>query len=248
MIRITRTVLSEELRGRLAALTKEVNVAEPGTRVVTAREIWKRSSTRTHVHGPLGRTLRDMALGLEQCMYCGEEEGTDIDHFEPLSRNPLRTFDWLNHLLACATCNSHKKRDQFPVDADGQPLLIDPTLEDPFDHLLLTLSLGHYEPLSEKGKATIEVCDLNRPLLERGRVRSRTVVEYCLRQWAAAHVDGHTAAMAKAVATVREQPFADVCQAMLRQAEAPGAEIIFADSPEVLGLLRASEVRSALLG
>jgi Asp-tRNA(Asn)/Glu-tRNA(Gln) amidotransferase A subunit family amidase len=68
MIRITRTVLSEELRGRLAALAKEVNAAEPGTRVVTAREIWKRSSTRAHVHGPLGRTLRDMALGLEQCM------------------------------------------------------------------------------------------------------------------------------------------------------------------------------------
>ncbi|HEX4833183.1 MAG TPA: HNH endonuclease [Trebonia sp.] len=188
-----------------------------------------------------------MAPGLEQCMYCGEDEGTDIDHFEPLARNPLRTFDWLNHLLACSTCNSHNKRNQFPLDADDQPLLIDPTAEDPFDHLLLTLSLGHYEPLTTKGKATIEVCELNRPLLERGRVRSRRVVNYCVRAWASAHRESNAKAMAEAVTTVQEQPFADVCQAMLRQAQSPGAEIVFSDSPEILALLRDPELRDALL-
>jgi hypothetical protein len=94
---------------------------------------------------------------------------------------------------------------------------------------------------------TFEVCDLNRPLLERGRVRSRRVVEYCLQMWAAARLADNASVMREAVTTVREQPFADVCQSMLRQAEAPGAEIIFGDSPKVLSLLRSPEVRGALL-
>lgn len=180
-------------------------------------------------------------------MYCGESQGTDIDHFEPIACKPLRTFDWLNHLLACATCNSHQKRDQFPLDPNGRPLLIDPTSEDPFDHLLLTLSLGHYEPLSEKGKATIRVCDLNRPLLQRGRVQARRVVELCLKEWQAANHVGNAPVMNEAMLTVLEQPFADVCQAMLRQAQTPGAEVIFSDAPVILDILRLSEVRSVLL-
>jgi hypothetical protein len=180
-------------------------------------------------------------------MYCGDNQGTDIDHFEPVSRNPLRTFDWLNHLLACALCNSHKKRDQFPLDADGQPLLIDPTAEDPFDHLSLTLSFGRYVPLTDKGQATIEVCDLNRPLLQRGRVNSRTNVESSLLRWTAAHRSGNAAAMRDIVRTVREQPCADVCQAMLRQAVGPGAGVIFSDTPQVLAVLRLPDVRAALL-
>jgi hypothetical protein len=46
------------------------------------------------------------------------------------------------------------------------------------------------------------------------------------------------------VETVRQQPFADACQAMLRQAEASGAEIVFSDAeiaglaPDLLRLLR----------
>jgi hypothetical protein len=111
-----------------------------------------------------------MAPGIEQCMYCGDT-GTEIDHFEPISRNPLRTFDWLNHLLACVNCNSRAKLAAFPIDAHGHPLLIDPTAEDPFDHLRLSLPFGRYEPLTDKGRTTIKVCSLNRPQLERGHSR-----------------------------------------------------------------------------
>lgn len=132
-----------------------------------ARTLWERSGTRTRVHGPLKRVLLHMALGLEQCMYCGTDFGTDIDHFEPKARNPLRTFDWLNHLHACSTCNSNRKRDRFPTDADGHALLIDPTSEDPFEHMALSLSADIYYPLSDKGTATIEVCGLNRRQLLR---------------------------------------------------------------------------------
>jgi hypothetical protein len=53
--------------------------------------------------------------------------------------------------------------------------------------------------------------------------------------------------MAEMIETVHEQPFADVCQAMLRQAEAPGAKTLFQGSPDVLELLRFGPLREALL-
>lgn len=245
MIKIARTALTDDLSESLTKLTKRIVAAEDEKRAVEARRIWRLTSTRAHVYEPLDRTLRQMAPGLGQCMYCGDT-GADIDHFEPISRNPLRTFDWLNHLLACTTCNRHK-RDSFPVDACNQPLLIDPTAEDPFDRLRLSLLVGRYEPRTDKGQATIRVCSLNRPQLEQGRVQSLSVVETCLESWEAARKGGDTAKMDKMVRIVQAQPFADVCQSMLRQAVAPGSDIIFADSLDVLALLRLPELRLALL-
>ena len=131
MIPITREALPDELSDRLTALTKELAAVPLGGQKAAARKLWEKSGTRTRVHGPLKQILRHMALGLEQCMYCGTDFGTDIDHFDPKARNPLRTFDWLNHLLACSTCNGNQKRDRFPTDTAKHPLLIDPTAEAP---------------------------------------------------------------------------------------------------------------------
>ncbi|CCH29079.1 hypothetical protein BN6_17580 [Saccharothrix espanaensis DSM 44229] len=94
-------------------------------RVRTARAACKRSAVRRSVHAPLRRLLEEMAPGHQRCRYRGDSQGTDSDHFEPLSRNPLRTFDWLNHLPACSTCDSNLKRDRYPLDDAGRPLLVD---------------------------------------------------------------------------------------------------------------------------
>jgi hypothetical protein len=248
MIKISRAPLPRELDERLTGLTKELESISADKRIANARGIWRRTSIRTNVRAPLSKVLADMAPGREHCMYCGDNQGTDIDHYEPIARNPLRTFVWLNHLLACSVCNSHQKRDQFPVDTDGNPLLIDPTTEDPFDHLLLTLSLGVYQPITHKGKVTIDVCDLNRALLIRGRVQARRVVELCLDLWQRGTSEGNATIENEAVLTVREQPFADVCQSMLRQATAPNAGDIFVDNLSILDLLLNPKLRAALLG
>ncbi|MET1071387.1 MAG: HNH endonuclease [Umezawaea sp.] len=245
MIRIARTPLPGELANRLPPLTAEIAAASAVASASVARSAWRRGAVRQNVHAPLREVLAGMAPGIECCMYCGDSRGTDIDHFEPIARNPLRTFDWLNHLLACSTCNSHNKGSRFPVGPDGSPLLIDPTTEDPFDHLLLTPTLGVYRGLTPKGRATIEVCDLNRYPLTRGRQNSLRVVVMCLKQWAQAY-DNDPAAMRGAVVTVREQPFADVCQSLLRLASSPGATRVI-DDPHVLDLLRRPELREALL-
>ncbi len=169
MIRIVRVDLPSDAVSRLASKTRDIQGHPEPQRSKHAHKMWDRAQIRVK----LKQVLREMAPGREYCMYCGDNHGTDIDHFEPIAANPLRTFDWLNHLLACSTCNSHCKRDRFPTDPAGNPLLIDPTVEDPFDHLLLNVTLGEYLALSDKGAATIEVCQLNRATLAQGRAEAR---------------------------------------------------------------------------
>ena len=231
----------------MTALTGRIRTADPRQRVKTARDLWRSKSTRSNVASPIRTVLQEMAPGAERCMYCGDSFGTDIDHYEPLARTPLRTFDWLNHLLACAHCNSHHKRERFPVDENGQPLLIDPTAEDPFDHLVLSLSVGEYRALTDKGRQTIEACGLNRFPLARARQNVYRLVVLCLRAWPGAVRGENTYDPAQLLLMIREQPCADVCQAMLRQVEQPGAATVFADVPDVVELLRDRQVREALL-
>lgn len=241
MIYIERVALTAELEGKLEKLTQRIQMQQEDLRVATARRTWRSNSgTRQSIRNKLDM----MTQGISRCMFCGDNEGSDIDHFDPLSRTPLRTFDWLNHLLSCSICNSHQKRDQFPVDSSGNPLLIDPTKEDPFDHLVLTLTLGEYQAVSEKGQKTLDVCKLNRPPLTRGRMQARRVVALALRDWNRSRLTGDADGMDEALLTVIEQPFADVYQAMLRQAVLPMADVIFRDLADLPAILSNPELRA----
>lgn len=246
MIPIVRLSLPSELQARMTTLAGLVRQQESDEQLSMARALWRQSSTRTTVVAKLKKILLGMAPGAERCMYCGDNQGTDIDHHEPVVRAPLRTFDWHNHMLACSYCNSHHKRDRFPVDEHGRPLLIDPSAEDPFDHLLLSLSVGEYRPLTEKGRQSIEVFGLNRPALARGRQQAFQVVVMCLRQWPGAVSGSSVYQPDLLVHIIREQPCADVCQAMLRQITMPGAAVIFRGMPEVVAALSDPRLRDEL--
>lgn len=67
----------------------------------------------------------------EPCMYCVDNHGTDIEHFWPKRRYMDRVFNWGNWLLCCTECG-RIKGSQFPLDQEQQPLLIDPTVENPW--------------------------------------------------------------------------------------------------------------------
>ncbi|MER6946561.1 HNH endonuclease [Nonomuraea sp. NPDC000554] len=171
-------------------------------------------------------------------MYCGDSRGTDIDHFEPINSSPLRTFDWMNHLLACSSCNSNSKRDQFPCDANGTPLLIDPTIDDPYDHLRLILSTGFYRGNTPKGKTTIDVLRLNRGDLQRGRELAFPRCQAMLRDYLRMQDSGNLREATKMLNALQEQPFIGVLHAMFRTAPNPGAEIVLGGA-EVLEALKA---------
>lgn len=248
MIRIARTALPEHAAADLRTHTAAIAGVPTDQQAAVARTRWKSNySFRTHLYPVLRATLNAMAPGVQRCMFCGDNEGMAVDHFEPVVITPLLTFEWSNHLLACATCNSEFKRDRFPRAADGTALLIDPTSQDPAEHLHLVLAVGEYQPLTEMGAETIRVLQLNRGPLVKGRraVYRRTAL--CLAGWQRAVQAGKDGDETELRELLWEQPMADVVDAMLRQAQEPGAQDIFADDLQVLALLRDPQLRTILL-
>ena len=101
-------------------------------------------------------------------LYCHDSHGTDIEHFWPKALYPERMFRWLNFLLCCAECGRFKG-DRFPLD-NGEPLLVDPTTEDPWEYLDFDPTTGNLvarfeldrNDWSAKGQATVHLLQLDR--------------------------------------------------------------------------------------
>jgi uncharacterized protein (TIGR02646 family) len=240
VIPVPRSALDTQLSARLDILTSRLALANAG--VEGARTAWRsarseRERLRTH--------LVDMAPGIQRCMYCGDSLGTDIDHFQPIAKNAARTFDWLNHLLACSHCNSNEKRDQFPLGPDGNALLIDPTRDDPDQHLRLLLSSGEYRALSPMGTASIEVYGLNRTDLILGRSNAFHARKLTLCGAYSQLRQGYLDEAALGLLALVQEPFASVLHAMLRLLNSPdvldilGEDVVAAlRDPTVITILR----------
>ncbi|MFD4175247.1 HNH endonuclease family protein [Streptomyces anulatus] len=210
MIPLQRVPAPARTQTLLEGWTARVRSAGATTEV--ARAQWKQArAPRRHVR----ELLESMAHGAVRCMYCDDSRGTDIDHFQPLACAPLRAFDWHNHLFACAWCNSSDKQGRYPLDEDGNCLLIDPTVDDPADHLLLRFTSCLYEGLTAKGKASIEVFGLNRPDLLDGRVRAFTTACLVIEGWHQRHLAEGPSAGGIARALL-ESPFVDVVYSLAR--------------------------------
>ncbi len=238
MIPLDRPALEPGLERQLARRTD--TLARRGATPDRARRAWSDSSS---LRRQLREVLDRMAPGVQRCMYCGDSHGASIDHFEPLARNPLGAFAWVNHLLACTHCNSNHKRDRFPVDEAGHCLLVDPAREDPVLHLQLVLRTGEYRARTAKGQATIEVFGLGRKALVDGRaaafVRCRSMLRDIRRQ-----LDEGGQEEAEQVAdALGVQPFADVLHAMQALREQPGAALVIG-APEVESLYWLARRRS----
>lgn len=162
---VVRGSLSESAMAVLSGLTTKVmGAADPKAR---AKALWKnRPEAAEAAFFEVRTKLQSMAGGRERCMYCEDNEGTDIEHFWPKSKYPEAAFSWSNYLLACSHCNSNYKRTKFPM-TNGEPDLLDPSAEDPVKHLQLLPSNGEYKAIGPKGVPSIEVFDLNGK--ERGR-------------------------------------------------------------------------------
>jgi uncharacterized protein (TIGR02646 family) len=235
MRRLVRRSLSAETSAWLAAQAADIAAApDPGAE---ARQRWE-NRQRNRFMEEVWEKLLASASGLARCMYCEDSGGTAIDHFWPKARYPERTFSWENHLLACTCCNSNEKRDQFPLDAAGAPLLLDPTACDPADHLILTPSTGKYRPKdgSPKGEASIEVFGLNRRTdLVKGRKNVWVGLEGVLILYGQARAEGNATLARKCKDHIRQHPFSAVWAHFLRVARHPSAKrSIVADCRAVL--------------
>lgn len=165
---------------------------------------------------------------VKRCMYCEHDRGSQIDHAQPKSVAPQRTFDWDNYVWSCGKCN-HDKLDRYHAD------MVVPTTDDPLAFLDLTAQ-GRWDARddNERGRATLDTLPhLNGQELVTSRELGRRKV---LRQLAAlarnpSPTDGDIDSVRRVVVN---DPFSDVFAAVLATLRLPGAREIFFDVPEVV--------------
>jgi uncharacterized protein (TIGR02646 family) len=233
MRKLKRLPLSPETLQFLQERTQTVaGAAEPKAEV---DRLWKLQTAKAFAE--IRATLRKMASGLERCMYCEDSAGNDIEHFWPKSEYPERAFDWHNYLFACSPCNSNFKRTRFPLDDASQPLLINPTEEEPLDHLHFLTRTGEYSPQTPKGEASVDVFGLNRTTLQIGRWRAWASLRHLLPVYVQRKAAGRDEDAEEIVQIFRTSPFSGVLAAFLRIASGPSARRLIA--PECLEALAA---------
>lgn len=134
---------------------------------LTPKDEWKGARQTKSIEAVL-TTLQRMMGVHERCMYCLDSHGADIEHFWPKTPYPERMFLWPNLLLCCTECGRFKG-DSFPLE-NGQPLLVDPTVEEPWEHIDFDPTTGNLvakfdlqaNDWSVKGLKTVEVLQLDR--------------------------------------------------------------------------------------
>ncbi len=132
-----------------------------------------------------------------KCAYCEERfsagSSSDISHYRPKSLYYWLLFEWSNLLPSCKACATFKGI-QFPLGNNDhrvttpqedrrrwrpdsstflaeKPLLLNPELDNPEEHLSFYPD-GRIYGLTERGKVTINICQLNRtPLILRRKER-----------------------------------------------------------------------------
>lgn len=156
-------------------LRKRKRAARPG---IPSEKAWKTARASAKMK-PVVRTLQQMTGNRQRCTYCLDSNGSDVEHFWPKARYPKKMFMWKNLLLCCTECG-RLKGDQFPMQA-RKPLLIDPTREQPWNHLgfdpVTGIISARYDPsassFDRKGSKTTDVLQLNkREALSEGHRRT----------------------------------------------------------------------------
>ena len=128
-----------------------------------------------------------------KCAFCEckvtHQQYGDVEHFRPKRGYKQKesddlgrpgyywlAYEWTNLLVSCSKCNQQFKKNLFPLRrpsrrarchhddiAREEPLLIDPSSEDPATDL--TFDREFYRPLpsTRRGKVTIDTFGLNKP-------------------------------------------------------------------------------------
>jgi uncharacterized protein (TIGR02646 family) len=167
---------------------------------------------RTAAHsGAYQSVKRDLVtMQRRKCCYCERRtipDHNDVEHYRPFLLYWWLAWTWENLLFACASCNRKGgKLDAFPL-ADGStalsfpepppggelPLLLDPTVDNPRDHLhFVEMPNRRWMPVgkTDRGRRTIEILGLSRDTyLDEFGHHVQHVVMPVVRDLKAAYVD-----------------------------------------------------------
>jgi uncharacterized protein (TIGR02646 family) len=139
---------------------------------------------RTAAHTSAYHSVKSDLVSMQRhkCCYCERRtipDHNDVEHYRPFARYWWLAWTWENLLFACAACNRKGgKLDEFPLVAGStalqfpeappgaeHPLLLDPTVDDPRQHIhFVKLPDGRWAPIgkTERGRQTIELLGLSR--------------------------------------------------------------------------------------
>jgi uncharacterized protein (TIGR02646 family) len=161
-----RRVHRQALPGRVQ--TYLGNKARATAGMPNIESVWK-AARQTRALAAVVSALQSMTGSRERCMYCVDSHGSDIEHFWPKASYPDRAFSWPNMLLCCTECG-RLKGVHFPLSDADEPMLIDPSAENPWKHLDFDPETGNLTARydvksaapSPKGASTVQVLQLDR--------------------------------------------------------------------------------------
>jgi len=167
LIQVQRTTEPSVLRNNATLWLSELNKLKSNPN--STKSAIKKAENKYN-HPQVKDALIKMFHG--KCAYCESKIRTvaygDIEHFFPKSLYPDLTFVWKNLLLACSICNNAAhKGTKFPLDDQGNPLLIDPTdgITNPNRHLEFVwddvAKLASVYGRDERGRTVENIFDLN---------------------------------------------------------------------------------------
>lgn len=189
MIRISPMDLTLETQTALEKLQETVDALPTyADQVNEGKRLFKATRPGASFRPVLG-ALKQMCSGARRCHYCEDSAAIDVEHIWPKEYYPNLVFSWENYLYGCQRCNRPKasicevyahstgKRisiPQFVKDRGGppevgNPLLINPRIEDPLKYMMLDLrDTFFFRPIGlpgskdwERAKHTIDLLKLN---------------------------------------------------------------------------------------
>lgn len=166
MIRVERGPAPDDLEARSQRWWSEFQAARVKEPTLTSSAFWNRVRSRLKADAAiLAERFR------HKCAFCEFKpepcSNPQVEHYRPKSRPEFedRMFAWENWLLSCGRCNQ-QKWTHFP-DCDGTPCLLDPTCEEPSEHL--EFRGAGILPLTTRGSETIRIVGLDRSPLSDDR-------------------------------------------------------------------------------
>jgi uncharacterized protein (TIGR02646 family) len=196
-----------------------------------AHALWEGSYKKNKAFDEIRSTLRGMAPGHEFCMYCEHNHGNAIDHFCPVEKDPTRAFSWDNYLWSCSICNTDFKGTQFPVDRNGVPLLINPTRDDPREHLSFAPRSGKLLGRTPRGAKTIEILGFDRRgNLDKTRSLAWSAVQRCLVSYDEARRASDMVRASEVERDLRKQQHASLLAMLIEVLEKPGGALLVTET------------------
>jgi uncharacterized protein (TIGR02646 family) len=267
VIQLPNLRLSKEAKAGLKRLQNAVDQATDYAKRVTAAKasFSNQNKTTNKTFKVVRETLTKMCSGARRCGYCEDSVADEVEHIKPKDLYPEVVFVWENYLYSCGPCNG-PKNNQFAVlnDATGElidvtrktgmpvkppekgnPALINPREENPFDFIELDL-LGtfYFLPIAKEGSKqfiradyTIKVLRLNdRDYLQVARGEAFSSYRARLTEYIKSRDEGGSEKELKAlIDALKRMQHPTVWQEMKRQSDLiPELRKLFKQAPESL--------------